>query len=51
MSDDIPESETRIVVSKETYDWLLEGLERPPRVNPKMVELLRKSKGRVKRAD
>lgn len=44
-TDDIPYNpEANIVVSKETYEWLLEELERPARVDPKLVALFRQAR-------
>ena len=49
MAEDIPTHTTaNIAVSAEFFDYLLAELERPPKVNPKMVELLRKTRGTIR---
>lgn len=43
--------EHAIVVTEEFFEYLLAELDRPPRVNPRMVELLRSARGTVVHRD
>lgn len=41
---DIP---TRILLDDETFDWLIAELEKPPKVNEKLVKLMRETQGSI----